>query len=300
MSVARWLGLLAGTLACGGDADGPGRSNSAVQIQDGASPRRSVPSVASNTNRTRVITAPSPGAAATTPEVEEDASDVGDRGLVVTEPGDGRSVVVDAGIDALPSQPGMVGTVAIAADTGPPVEVLDAGRIDGPGAIVDAGDGGDGALEVGDASEAGLEPQSYHERIRARLESCGALGAGEFVPPRVDDARAECIANCMLAVPCTDLQHYLCQQSAPLMYNCQNECEKLVNETPFACGDGQLIWPALRCDGLYDCANYADEDACGEHQCADGTSVPAPARCDLWPSCADQSDEASCALLCPP
>lgn len=40
--------------------------------------------------------------------------------------------------------------------------------------------------------------------------------------------------------------------------------EELCGAAKFHCGDGQCIKDVLRCDGFYDCNNFADEQNCGK------------------------------------
>jgi hypothetical protein len=204
---------------------------------------------------------------------------------------------LDAGSDSGSGVPPDAGDGA-AVDTG-----ADAPADAAPDASEAGGDdgGADGTLTVLDGGQTTLKHDpGRSDPVREKLEACGALGAGDFVPPRSEDARQRCLVDCMLKVSCSDLHHFLCQESAPEMDLCRTHCETLQKEQPFACGGGQLIWPGLVCDGLYDCENLADEtDACGVYTCADGSLVAAPARCDGFASCADASDEANCALPCP-
>ncbi|CAN7986822.1 unnamed protein product [Ixodes hexagonus] len=73
-----------------------------------------------------------------------------------------------------------------------------------------------------------------------------------------------------------------------------SECEP----GQFQCGDGSCIDYRRRCDGHYDCNDYADEQncACGYNQfrCPDGTCLSVRQRCDGKADCIDMSDENNC------
>jgi hypothetical protein len=73
----------------------------------------------------------------------------------------------------------------------------------------------------------------------------------------------------------------------------------------FACADGQCIIAERRCDGVADCTDRDDEEACAEDPvdgcpanqfaCDDGKCIPGEWHCDgQYPDCAGGEDEASC------
>lgn len=63
----------------------------------------------------------------------------------------------------------------------------------------------------------------------------------------------------------------------------------------FACGDGQVVTQAKRCDGVFDCANRLDEQAnCPAFTCGEGLTLPFEYTCNGSADCADGSDERGC------
>lgn len=73
----------------------------------------------------------------------------------------------------------------------------------------------------------------------------------------------------------------------------------------FTCADGHCIESARRCDGIADCIDRDDEDACdqgmpdgcaaNQYACSDGQCIPGEWECDgEYADCAGGEDEASC------
>lgn len=53
-----------------------------------------------------------------------------------------------------------------------------------------------------------------------------------------------------------------CLNKWKLLHATKNQ--ELCGASKFHCGDGQCIKDILRCDGYYDCNNFADEQNCGK------------------------------------
>ncbi|CAH1253952.1 LAMA1 [Branchiostoma lanceolatum] len=76
--------------------------------------------------------------------------------------------------------------------------------------------------------------------------------------------------------------------------------------TEFECASGGCIGKARRCNGIFECLDFSDEDYCpvakcrpGEFQCATGDCVNGALRCNGSPDCSDKSDESGCVkILC--
>lgn len=62
----------------------------------------------------------------------------------------------------------------------------------------------------------------------------------------------------------------------------------------FDCGDGTTIVRAALCDRGVDCENQSDEDGCGTFTCQNGGLIHASLRCDGIPQCTQGADEKSC------
>ncbi|XP_019626967.1 PREDICTED: basement membrane-specific heparan sulfate proteoglycan core protein-like isoform X3 [Branchiostoma belcheri] len=76
--------------------------------------------------------------------------------------------------------------------------------------------------------------------------------------------------------------------------------------TEFECASGGCIAKARRCNRIFECLDFSDEDYCpiakckpGEFQCATGDCVHGVLRCNGSPDCPDKSDESGCVkILC--
>ncbi|XP_035661037.1 laminin subunit alpha-1-like [Branchiostoma floridae] len=77
-------------------------------------------------------------------------------------------------------------------------------------------------------------------------------------------------------------------------------------EKEFECKNGFCIDNSRRCNGIFECLDFSDEDNCpvakcqpGEFQCTSGECVSGDLRCNGSPDCPDESDEAGCVkILC--
>eukprot|EP00058_Branchiostoma_floridae_P015809 XP_002601297.1 hypothetical protein BRAFLDRAFT_81337 [Branchiostoma floridae] len=76
--------------------------------------------------------------------------------------------------------------------------------------------------------------------------------------------------------------------------------------TEFECANGGCIGKERRCNQVFECLDFSDEDYCpiakcrpGEFQCATGDCVNGILRCNGSPDCPDKSDESGCVkILC--
>ncbi|XP_066273302.1 laminin subunit gamma-1-like isoform X2 [Branchiostoma lanceolatum] len=86
----------------------------------------------------------------------------------------------------------------------------------------------------------------------------------------------------------------------------QASSEGCDSEKEFECTNGFCIDKSRRCNGIFECLDFSDEDNClgskcqpGEFLCTSGECISGELRCNGSPDCPDESDEDGCVkILC--
>ena len=192
----------------------------------------------------------------------------------------------------------------------------------------EGGDGSDGGDTGGDG---GPDPALANcERVVDKFRGCGLISSGpidcetfgaesETDPdfPDYDD----CIADCLVAPSCGELETFVCGLDASLYLGCLDTCTTLSCDDgvgtykfweicddvaqcgdasdeagcTFVCDNGSEVDADERCDGLFDCGDGSDEAGCAKFMCDDGIfEVNDAQRCDGFGDCFDASDEVGC------
>jgi hypothetical protein len=144
--------------------------------------------------------------------------------------------------------------------------------------------------------EGGGESNAVHG-MQLRLQQCGLLTSGrlpstDFVEALSPGVRAEvtCLAQCLAALPCSDLVAVLCEGiSVAAVGWCTDKCLPTMK-----CDDGEEIPERYRCDGDDDCSAAEDEVGCEQFECPGGGSTPVATVCDGDEDCSDGADELGC------
>jgi hypothetical protein len=150
------------------------------------------------------------------------------------------------------------------------------------------------------SSDAAVDDDTLAALVRAKLEQCGVLGAGEHSEPPVRDAYDRCVAACYLGAACPAVHATRCDEPDEDLLSCMKDCNQASFADGFDCG-GEKVRYAWVCDTFLDCANGNDEQGCGSFRCDDGQLIASSAvRCSGDRECDDGSDEAGCAPWCAP
>ncbi len=133
-------------------------------------------------------------------------------------------------------------------------------------------------------------PASAGEAFYAAAVRCDGITRGDvYAYTDAELGAAEvCRLTCLAEAECADVMDELCARGTSTA--CDDVCFPSVD-----CGDGNSLDFSLRCNGLSECANGADEADCPTFACGDDTSVLESTRCDGFSDCVNGADEAGCA-----